>query len=135
MHFLLKTHIFNRNALNCALYLKFNEIIIFLSKFIKFDDVKSDNKPTLERYRQFKVDNNPVFEPFVSIEHKDHKQLIKDNNIKPIARRNGKNITIDLISFVPVVELLKIIFTITMVNKLNFNVRFVLLFFLIIHIL
>ena len=60
------------------------KIIIFLSNFIKIDDVKSDNKPTLERYRQFKVDDNPVFEPFVTIEHKDHKQLIKDNNIKPV---------------------------------------------------
>ena len=27
------------------------KIIIFLSNFIKIDDVKSDNKPTLERYR------------------------------------------------------------------------------------
>lgn len=71
--------------------------IIFLSKFIKVDDVKSDNKPTLERYRQFKVDDNPVFEPFVTPEHKDHKQLIKDNNIKPVTRRNGKDITIDII--------------------------------------
>lgn len=71
--------------------------IIFLSKFIKIDDVKSDNKPTLERYRQFKVDDNPIFEPFVTIEHKDHKQLIKDNNIKPINRHNGKDITIDII--------------------------------------
>ena len=73
------------------------KIIIFLSQFIKFDDVKSDNKPTLERYRQFKVDDNPVFEPFISIEHKDYKQLIKDNNVKPVNRRNGKNITIDII--------------------------------------
>ena len=73
------------------------KIIIFLSEFIKFDDVKSDNKPTLERYRQFKVDDNPVFEPFISIEHKDYKQLIKDNNVKPVNRRNGKNITIDII--------------------------------------
>ena len=73
------------------------KIIIFLSNFIRIDDVKSDNKPTLERYRQFKVDVNPVFEPFVSIPHKDYKQLIKDNNIKPINRRNSKDITIDII--------------------------------------
>lgn len=72
------------------------KIIIFLSNFIKIDEIKSNNKPTLERYRQFKVDDNPVFEPFVTIEHKDHKQLIKDNNIKPVTRRNGKNITIDI---------------------------------------
>ena len=73
------------------------KIIIFLSKFIKIEEVKkSNNKPTNERYRQFKVDEQPIIEPFVTLEHKDHKQLIKDKNIKPVKRRNGKQITIDV---------------------------------------
>lgn len=33
---------------------------------------------------------------FVKVDHKDYKMLIKDNNIKPVKRRNGKNITIDV---------------------------------------
>ena len=73
------------------------KIIIFLSQFIKVDDIKHLNdKPTDERYRLFKVDEAPIIEPFVKLEHKDHKQLIKDNNIKPVNRRNGKQITIDV---------------------------------------
>ena len=73
------------------------KFIIFLSKFIKVDDINHlHNKPTDERYRQFKVDDNPVTNHFVNIEHKDYKQLIKDNNIKPVKRRNGKQITIDI---------------------------------------
>ncbi len=72
------------------------KIIIFLSKFIKVNEIISDNKPSLERYRQFKVDDNPIFEPFINIEHKDHKQLIKDNNIKPVKRRNSKSIIINI---------------------------------------
>ncbi len=32
------------------------KIIIFLSKFIKVEDVNISNKPTKEEYRQFKVD-------------------------------------------------------------------------------
>ena len=73
------------------------KFIIFLSKFIKVDDInKIDNKPTNERYRQFKVDEPAIIEPFIKIEHKDHKQLIKDNNIKPVKPRNGKSITIDI---------------------------------------
>ena len=73
------------------------KIIIFLSTFIKIEDInKLDNKPTNERYRQFKVDEQPIIEPFIKLEHKDCKQLIKDNNIKPIKRRNGKDITINV---------------------------------------
>ena len=71
-------------------------IIIFLSKFIKVEDIIVDNKPTDERYKQFKVDEPAIVEPFVKLEHKDYKQLIKDNNIKPIKRRNNKSITIDI---------------------------------------
>ena len=41
------------------------KIIIFLSKFIKVDDVIVDNKPTDERYRLFKIDKQPIIEPFV----------------------------------------------------------------------
>ena len=73
------------------------KIIIFLSKFIKMEDVYNQNdKPTNEHYRQFKVDEQPIIEPFVKLEHKDYKQLIKDNNIKPVKRRNGKSISIDV---------------------------------------
>ena len=73
------------------------KIIIFLSKFIKVESLdKLNSKPTDERYRQFKVDEPAVVEPFVTIEHKDYKQLIKDNNIKPVSRRNGKQITINV---------------------------------------
>jgi len=61
------------------------KIIIFLSKFIKIEDINHQNdKPTNERYRQFKVDEQPIIEPFVKLEHKDHKQLIKDNNINVV---------------------------------------------------
>ena len=73
------------------------KIITFLSKFIKIDEVKSENdKPDNVKYRLFHVDDPPIIEPFVQIEHKDWKQLVKNNNIKPIKRRNGKNITIDV---------------------------------------
>ena len=73
------------------------KIILFLSKFIKVEDLdKLNNKPSNERYRQFKVDDPAIIEPFVTIDHKDHKQLIKDNNIKPVNRKNGKQITIDV---------------------------------------
>ena len=71
--------------------------IIFLSKFIEIEDIKHcADKPTDEKYRLFTVDKPPLIEPFVKLEHKDHKQLIKDHNIKPVKRRNGKNITIDV---------------------------------------
>lgn len=72
------------------------KIIIFLSKFIKVEDVNISNKPTKEEYRQFKVDEQPIIEPFVKLEQKDYKQLIKDYNIKPIKRRNGSDIIIDV---------------------------------------
>ena len=70
------------------------KIIIFLSKFIKVEDIIIDNKPTDEKYKQFKVDAPAIIEPFVKLEHKDYKQLIKDNNIKPIKRRKEININI-----------------------------------------
>lgn len=70
--------------------------IIFLSKFIKVEDIIIDNKPTDERYKLFKVDEPALIEPFVTIEHKDYKQLIKDGNIKPVTRRKGKDITINV---------------------------------------
>lgn len=73
------------------------KIIIFLSKFIKVDEVKYlDNKPDDVKYRLFNVDESAIIEPFVKLEKKDYKQLIKDNNIKPVKRRNGKTITIDV---------------------------------------
>ena len=71
------------------------KFIIFLSKFIKVDDVITNNKPTNEKYKQFKVDDSPLIEPFTTIEHKDYKKLIKEKNIKPINRRNGKSLIPD----------------------------------------
>ena len=59
------------------------KIIIFLSQFIKVDEINHlDDKPQDVKYRLFNVDEPAIIEPFVSIEHKDYKQLIKDNNIK-----------------------------------------------------
>lgn len=73
------------------------KIIIFLSKFIKVDEINHlDDKPEDVKYRLFNVDDPAIIEPFIKIEHKDYKQLIKDNNIKPIKRRNGKSSTIDV---------------------------------------
>lgn len=73
------------------------KIHLFLSKFVKVDEIKHlDDKPDDVKYRLFHVDEPAIIEPFVKIEHKDYKQLIKDNNIKPIKRRNDKEITIDV---------------------------------------
>ena len=73
------------------------KIIVFLSRFVKIDEVNHlDDKPDDVKYRLFNVDDPAIIEPFVTIEHKDYKQIIKDHNIKPINRRNGKNITIDV---------------------------------------
>ncbi len=73
------------------------KIIIFLSKFIKVDEINHlEDKPDDVKYRLFNVDEPAIIEPFIKIEHKDYKQLIKDNNIKPVKRRNGKSITIDV---------------------------------------
>lgn len=83
----------NLNRINKIIW----KIIIFLSKFIKIDELKHiENKPDDIKYRLFNVDDPAIIEPFVKIEHKDHKQLIKDNNIKPIKRRDGKEITINV---------------------------------------
>ena len=47
-----------------------------MSKFIKIDEVKHlENKPDDIKYRLFNVDEPAIIEPFVKIEHKDHKQL------------------------------------------------------------
>ena len=73
------------------------KIHLFLSKFVKVDEIKHlDDKPDDVKYRLFHVDEPAIIEPFVKIEHKDYKQLIKDNNIKPIKRHNDKEITIDV---------------------------------------
>ena len=73
------------------------KIIIFLSRFIKIDDQNKLDDIANIKYRRFKVDDNsPIIEPFVKLEHKDYKQLIKDNNITPVKRRNGKDISIDI---------------------------------------
>jgi len=69
----------------------------FLLKLIKEDDILSANfKPDDVRYRQFKVDEPAIIEPFKELEKLNYKQLIKYNNIKPIKRRNGKDITINV---------------------------------------
>ena len=65
------------------------KIIIFLSKFIKINDNSNiKEQPADERYRRFKVDEPAIVEKSSSLEHKNFKQLIKDNNIKPVKRRN-----------------------------------------------
>ena len=43
------------------------KIIIFLSKFIKVEDIIIDNKPTDEKYKQFKVDAPAIIETFVKL--------------------------------------------------------------------
>ncbi|MBQ9658774.1 MAG: DDE-type integrase/transposase/recombinase [Clostridia bacterium] len=73
------------------------KFILFLSKFIKVEEVSNRvEKPADERYRRFKVDEPPIIEKVPSSEKKDYKQLIKVNNIKPIKRRNGKYISINV---------------------------------------
>lgn len=73
------------------------KIIVFLSKFIKVEKVNHlNNKPDDVKYRLFNVDDPAIIEPFVKIEHKNYKELINSNNIKPVKRRNGKSITIDV---------------------------------------
>lgn len=73
------------------------KFICFLSKFISPDKVpKVDSKPDDVRYRQFKVDEPAIIEPFKQLDKLDYKVLIKDNNIKPVKRRNGKQIPINV---------------------------------------
>lgn len=109
------------------------KFIIFLSKFIKINEVKHlDNKPDDVKYRLFNVDEPDLIEPFVKIEHKDYKQLIKDNNI------NLLNVV--MINLLPLMLNVlvavhpKIIFMIILVSKTNLNVRSVLISFLLILI-
>lgn len=57
-----------------------------MSKFVKIDEVKHlEDKPDDIKYYLFNVDDPAIIEPFVKIEHKDHKQLYKENPslIKP----------------------------------------------------
>lgn len=74
--------------------------ICILTKFISPDKIpKIDSKPDDIRYRQFKVDDLAFIgpTPFKELEDKlDYKQLIKEKNIKPVKRRNGKQITINI---------------------------------------
>ena len=68
------------------------KFIIFLSKFINVNEIVVNNKPTDERYKQFKVDEVPLVESFVKIERKNYKELIKKHNIQPINRRGKSKI-------------------------------------------
>lgn len=69
------------------------KIIIFLSKFIKTEQLENLNsKPDNIRYRQFKVDEQAFIEPFKEVEKLDYKQLVKDKNINPIKRRKIKDV-------------------------------------------
>ena len=71
------------------------KIIIFLSKFIKIDNINQHDDIANIKYRKFKVDETPpIIDVFKSIELKDHKKLIEENNIKPIKRR--KEIHLDI---------------------------------------
>lgn len=105
------------------------KIIIFLSKFIKVDEINHlDDKPEDVKYRLFNVDDPAIIEPFIKIEHKDYKQLIKDNNIKPI---NVVMVNLALLMLlVLAVGLPKITFMTILANKINLSVRFVPIFFL-----
>ena len=71
--------------------------IIFLSKFIKKEELDNINsKPDDVRYRHFKVDEAAIIQPFKELEKLDYKFLIKQHCIKPIKRRNGKEINLDV---------------------------------------
>lgn len=73
------------------------KLTVFLSSFIKIDELdKVSSIPDDVRYRQFKVDEPAIIEPFNKLDKLDFNKLIKDNNIKPIKRRNGKSITIKI---------------------------------------
>ena len=64
-----------------------------LTNLITPDDFnKADDKPENVRYRKFKVDDAPIIEPFKVPEKLDWKQLIKDNNINPVKRRNANDV-------------------------------------------
>lgn len=43
-----------------------------------------------------KVDDPAIIEPFVKLEHKDYKLLIKENNIKPVTHNYSKDITTNI---------------------------------------
>ena len=93
MNFIISNLINFLNRINKFIW----KIIVFLSKFIKINDNPNvKEQPTDERYRRFKVDEPPFIEKSSSLELKDFKQLIKDNNIKPVKRRNGKEITVNV---------------------------------------
>ena len=122
MNFIISNLINFLNRINKFIW----KIIVFLSKFIKINDNPNvKEQPTDERYRRFKVDEPPFIEKSSSLELKDFKQLIKDNNIKPVKRRK-----LLLMFLALLVVPLKIFFTIIMVNNLSLNVKFVLMFFL-----
>ena len=73
------------------------KIIVFLSKFIKPDDIKYINsKPDDIKYRHFKVDEPPIMEPFKKLDKIDYKTLIKEKNVKPIKRRDDNVINLDI---------------------------------------
>ena len=59
------------------------KIIVFLSKFIKIDEINHlDDKPDNVKYRFFNVDEPAIIEPFVKIEHKDYKHLVNHPALK-----------------------------------------------------
>lgn len=73
------------------------KFIVFLSKLIKTDELDSiSSKPKDVRYRHFKVDKLPIIEPFKKLDKLDSKQLIKVNNIKPVKRHYGKDMSINV---------------------------------------
>ena len=91
MNFIISNLINFLNRINKFIW----KIIIFLSKFIKINDNSNiKEQPADERYRRFKVDEPPIIEKASNLELKDFKKLIKDNNIKPVKRRNGKEISL-----------------------------------------
>ena len=73
--------------------------ICILTRMISPEEInKINSKPDDIRYRQFAVDD-PAFispTPFKELEKLDYKQIIKEHNIKPVKRRNGKKITVNV---------------------------------------
>ncbi|MFA6777115.1 MAG: DDE-type integrase/transposase/recombinase [Bacilli bacterium] len=71
------------------------KIIIFLTKFIKIEELdKINSKPDDVRYRHFSVDKPAIIEAFKEPEKLDFKVLVKENNISPVKRRKGKTINV-----------------------------------------
>lgn len=99
------------------------KIIIFLSKFIKVDEVNHlDDKPDDVKYRLFNIDVPAIIEPFAKSNLS--KRIISSQLNAVMAK------ILLLILSVRAVALLRIIFIIIMAKIYSLNAKFVLIFFL-----